>query len=228
MAGRNADVTAREWYRTYRIMPSLAAHQMRVAAVVCAILDAREARGHGGTASWRHEIVSACLLHDMGNIIKFDLAYFPEFVEPEGMAYWASVKQEFMAKYGTDEHAATLAIAKEIGVSATTFHNIEGVGFSHAAQTLEEGDLGAILCCYADQRVAPHGIVTLDARFHEGTARYGGRAHRMVDPAYAAREMAALRTMESRLFADAALAPGEVDDARCEKYFSMLEAFVPS
>jgi 5'-deoxynucleotidase YfbR-like HD superfamily hydrolase len=57
-------------------MRNLQLHQLRVAAVgqiICeSIPDFDETE----------EVVTTCLLHDMGNIIKFDLNYFPEFLEP--------------------------------------------------------------------------------------------------------------------------------------------------
>ncbi len=104
----------RDLYRDYKIMPSLAAHQFRVAGVAWAIMDATDESALPSPLR-RNEVISACLLHDMGNILKFDLSYFPEFLEPEGLSYWKVVKADFRAKYGMDEHAATLQIAKEIG-----------------------------------------------------------------------------------------------------------------
>ncbi len=219
--------TADEWYRAFRIMPSLAAHQRRVAAVACAVIDA----GGSGTPAGedlrrnRREIVSACLLHDMGNILKFDLSYFPEFLEPEGSAYWESVKAEFSARYGDDEHGATLAIAREIGVSERTFGYIDAVGFRMAAGTLAGRDPGKMLCCYADMRVAPLGIVSLGERFDEGTKRYAGRSRRDADPEYAERQVSAIREMESLIFVDASISPSDITDASCEKYFYSLGSF---
>jgi 5'-deoxynucleotidase YfbR-like HD superfamily hydrolase len=64
-----------ELYDTYKIMPQLAAHQLRVAAVAYAITQAIFEPIHD------EELISACLLHDMGNILKFDLSVFPEFSE---------------------------------------------------------------------------------------------------------------------------------------------------
>ncbi len=219
--------TADEWYGEFRIMPSLAAHQRRVAAVACSIIDAAERGTPVGDDLHRNrrEIVSACLLHDMGNILKFDLSYFPDFLEPEGMAYWESVQAEFADRYGTDEHEATLAIAREIGVSDRTFGYINAVGFRMATGTLAGRDPGKMLCCYADMRVAPFGIVTLDERFDEGTKRYAERSRRVADPEYAMRQVAAIREMESFIFADTSISPDGITDASCKKYFFSLGSF---
>src|SRR3954452_25294278 len=94
-----------EIYSEYKIMPALQQHQLRVAAVAAMICDSLP-----GTD--KETVVIACLFHDMGNIIKSDLSYFPEFVQPEGLEYWEKVKQEYIQKYGSDENAATKEIAK--------------------------------------------------------------------------------------------------------------------
>jgi hypothetical protein len=161
----------------------------------------------------------------MGNIIKFNLARFPEFLGSEGLGYWEEVKKDFVAKYGPDEHMATHVIAKEIGVSARTGEYIDVVGFSNAAMTAQSGSLEKMICCYADQRVAPHGVVSLAERFEDGARRYAGRAHRITDTEYAAVQMAALKETEKQIFAHTTIAPDAITEAMCEKYFPILENF---
>jgi hypothetical protein len=214
----------RDIYRNYEIMPALAAHQFRVAGVACAIMEAFDA-ATTVTSFYKNEVIAACLLHDMGNILKFDLASLPEFLEPEGLAYWEGVKAKYAAKYGTDEHVATLAIAEEIGVSARIKEYIEAVGFSNALKTAQSGSLEKMICCYADQRVAPHGVVSLAERMEEASLRYAGRAHRITDAAFAAQQFAALVEMEKRIFAHTAIVSDAITEAACEKYFASLEDF---
>lgn len=216
----------REIYRDYHIMPALAAHQFRVAGVACAIMDAFDAPTIAAPF-YRDEVITACLLHDMGNILKFDLSQFPEFLEPEGSAYWEGVKRDFVMKYGQNEHVATLAIAEEIGVSTRTREYIDAVGFPNASKTAGSGSLEKMICCYADQRVAPHGVVSLEERFEEGSRRYAGRAHRVEDPAYAVRQISALKNMEMDIFARTTVVPDAIVEGVAEKYFPMLDGFLP-
>jgi hypothetical protein len=216
--------SVRDIYRDYKIMPSLAAHQFRVAGVACKIIEEFGAVD-AATPFYKNEVVSACLLHDMGNILKFDLARFPEFLGSEGLAYWEGVKEEFAAKYGSNEHAATLTIAKEIGVSARTWKYIDAVGFSNAATVARSGSLEKMICCYADQRVSPRGVVSLDERFEDGARRYAGRVHRITNVEYASVQIAALAEMEKQIFARTTIAPDAITEAVCEKYFSMFENF---
>lgn len=117
-------MTVREIYNNYKIMPTLRLHQLRVAAVgqiICdSIPDFKDTK----------EVVVTCLLHDMGNIIKFDLNYFPEFLKPEGLEYWQKVKEEYIQKYGNDEHHATQSIIAELLNSGKIRECADQVGFS--------------------------------------------------------------------------------------------------
>ena len=83
-------------------MPNLQEHMLRVAAVASLVCD------NFNEPLPKDDIITACLLHDMGNIIKSDLQYFPEFIKPEGLDYWQKVKDEYIEKYSRDEHKATI------------------------------------------------------------------------------------------------------------------------
>lgn len=120
-----------------------------------------------------HTVVSACLLHDMGNIIKFRLDRFPEFLEPEGLEYWKKVQDEYKKKYGTDEHVATLMICDELGVSDAVLTCIRAVGMTKAHHNLSEGTREEQITNYADLRVGPRGIISITERIADGKARYG-------------------------------------------------------
>ena len=85
--------TITDIYTEYRIPPALQLHQFRVTGVALQII------GSIDVAVDADSIIVACLLHDMGNIIKFNLDYFPEFLEPEGLEYWQYVQNEFIEKY---------------------------------------------------------------------------------------------------------------------------------
>ena len=61
-------------YAKYKIPPQLQTHQLRVAAVAKTICEHLWPK-----LSDMRTIISTCLVHDMGNIIKFDLDKFPKF-----------------------------------------------------------------------------------------------------------------------------------------------------
>src|SRR3989338_9708360 len=119
-------------YAEYKIMPSLQLHQVRVAAVAQLICDNFQ------KPVSKNEVILACLFHDMGNIIKSDLTYFPEFIEPEGLTHWQGIKDGYVKRYGVDHHAANATIAREIGLSENACILIDGVGFSKLEDVLND------------------------------------------------------------------------------------------
>lgn len=159
-------------YNDFKIPPNLQLHQLRVAAVANLISDNMNIKVD------TKEIISADLLHDMGNIIKFNFELFPEFLEPEGKDYWQSVKDEFIQKYGDDEHIATHIIAKELCISDRAFQILFAIGFSKSPQNASHSDFSIKIATYADNRVTPHGISSMEERIDDGRKRFKAQKNR--------------------------------------------------
>lgn len=163
-----------EIYQKYDIMPTLQDHQYRVAAVG-KILCERSSENLP-----MPEIISACLLHDMGNLIKFNLDKIPEGLDIGNVSYWKQVQNTMKEKYGDDEHQATYTIAKEIGVSPLTLEIVKYIGTRNAGTMLEQKNIPVLLATYSDFRVTPTEITSLNQRIedllkrYEGTAKYEG------------------------------------------------------
>jgi hypothetical protein len=200
-------------------MPQLVAHQLRVAAVAYAITQEFFESLHD------EELISACLLHDMGNILKFDLSLFPEYLTPQGRDYWEGVKEEYRVKYGSDEHAATLAIAREIGVSERTLSYIDAVGFWGVVENEKSDSFEKKIAAYADMRVAPYGITTLVERMDDANRRYATRWNEMGHESKVAASHAMLRSIEKQIFARASNTPDDITAEACEKYIPMLKKY---
>ena len=150
-------------------MPSLQLHQLRVAAVGKMVCE------NFTKPVNTNDVILACLFHDMGNIIKSELTYFPGFCDPEGVEYWEKVKSEFVTKYGTNHHEANSAIAREIGVPASAAILIDNIGFSQIAKVVADSSYERKIVQYSDARVGPHGILSVEERFEEGRRRYLSR-----------------------------------------------------
>jgi 5'-deoxynucleotidase YfbR-like HD superfamily hydrolase len=153
-------------YTTYSIMPSLRTHMYRVAGVAYMICD------HISEQVEKNNIITACLLHDMGNIIKFNLPLFPTFLKPEGIAYWQKIKDDYIQKYGNDEHHATLQIARELNVSQRIIELIDNISFLHEKENYESKDFSQKIVAYADMRVEPFGVTSLKKRLADGRTRF--------------------------------------------------------
>jgi len=188
-------------------MPNLQLHQLRVAAVGKMVCDSFKLPVN------ERDIMLACLFHDMGNILKFDLTYFPDALEPRGLAYWEQVKEEYREKYGTDQHEASQLIAREIGLSEEVVRLISLVSFSGLQQTLKEPSFEPKIVEYADCRVAPHGIVSVRDRFIDGRKRYLSRFHKQADnDAHYDALTEAGYEMEQEIFAQCRITPEDITD----------------
>lgn len=196
-----------EIYTKYKIIPSLQLHMKRVASVAKVIAD------NLTVAVDTDNIVKAMLLHDMGNILKFNMTIYPDLFMPEGVDYWQRVKDEYTRRYGLDEHMATEEIAKELNVADRVFELLSAVGFSKSKANLETSDLSKKICCYSDQRVAIYGITDLITRLSEGRDRHkmnkGDKEKDKFDEG-----VNNLIAIESQIFAQSKITPQYIDNEK--------------
>ena len=213
--------TPREIYAAYKIMPSLQLHQLRVAAVGKLICD-----NFKKTVNER-DVILACLFHDMGNILKFDLIKFPEFAEPEGIEYWESVKAEYRAKYGDDEHRATEAIMKEISLPESVIAHMQNVGFSKVDSVATGSSFEEKILEYGDLRVGPYGILSLEDRIDEGRRRYLGTNKSVGSPDQNRFDILvkAAKEIERRIFSETKIKPEDINDATVAPLIEELREF---
>jgi len=164
-------------YKKYSITRLLQFHQLRAAAVGKLIADNFLQKNLIDEKA----VITTLLLHDMGNIIKFDLDNSPKLLkeESENLQYWKKIKNEFIEKYGKDEHVATAQIGKELGVSKV----VEGFlsKLKSVKGAYESSDFNLKICFYSDLRCGPFGILSVDERFDDLLLRYRGRNHPIAD-----------------------------------------------
>ncbi len=199
-------------------MPSLQLHQLRVASVAKIICE------NFKQSVDSNNVVLACLFHDMGNIIKSDLSRFPDFLEPKGLEYWQSVKDEFSKKYGTEEHIATIKIAQEINLPAKAFEYLQRIGFSQVSLNENDPNPGFKICSYSDMRVGPYGILGMEERIAEGRKRYEARKHAISEDTFIPRAQS-LRNIEKSIFAEATIKREEINDQKIKEIIESLRVF---
>lgn len=209
-------------YKEYKITPSLGAHMFRVAAIATLICD------NFDEPLPKEDIVTACLLHDMGNIIKFNMNILPEFFEPEGVEYWRKIQNEFVEKYGKNEHKATVEIVKELGVKDEIVKIIDGIDFLLFDKHQVGNDMSMKIAVYSDSRVDPHGVVSYEARMEEGKKRY--QNHKSTFGAVNETERQRLvecgRQMERQIFAKCRIKPEDINNETINPIISELKNFV--
>jgi len=205
-------MTIHEVYQRYQIMPSLWDHMFRVAGVANYIGTKLLAvplleTAQPFTVQDLDDVIAAALLHDLGNIAKFDLDYFPEFLAPQGLKYWQKVQEQSWAKYGKNAHTTTLLMLDELDVSPRVKELVDAVSFNKAKKTLDSPDYARKLVAYSDMRVDPHGVVSLEDRFKDGEKRYQSK-ERVSTFTYAM--AACLRNIEKQLFSPLDASPEDV------------------
>jgi len=204
-------------------MPSLQLHMFRVAGVASVICE----NFKQPELINQDDIVSACLLHDMGNIIKFNLSLFPQFLESEGYDHWRGVQGEFINKYGNDEHLATYTIAKEIGVSNAVQKIVESVGFSNSEKNFKSQDFNFKIATYADFRVAPFGVDNLENRLKDGKDRFKKNKVHVDNPKKDKFDelVIYIKDIENQVFEKATISPDFITDKTVSPLLSKLSAF---
>jgi hypothetical protein len=128
-------------------------------------------------------IINACLLHDLGNIVKFNFEIFPDdWYKPEGKKYWEKTQKEFIKKYGNIDHKVTVKILKELRVPNSISHLIGNMGFGKSDKICSLSDFNLKILAYADQRVTPYGIVSMEERYEEAAKRYSSQIKNKYSP----------------------------------------------
>jgi hypothetical protein len=184
-----------EIYARFNIMPSLQKHMRRVAAVGALILSGEDSRIN------KNDVIAALLLHDIGNIVKFRLG--------DELASWQKIQQETIAKYGSVDHEATEKMVKDLGVNKRVAWLISEMVFENLLQVIDSNDRELKICLYADQRVAPYGVVSLQERFADLRRRYEGTA--LASRFDVLQEKRAL-LLELQIFKPSSLWPSEIND----------------
>lgn len=170
-------------------MPQLAEHQLRVGGVGQLVAESwihsAHSTGSGQAGSEQavdvERVTQVCLLHDMGNLVKFDLSDEAKrdsmFGKASNLPYWREVQSEYWARYGKDAHVATKGILKDAGIEwMNKYIDEEGeLYFAEAlGEKLEKASVEAVILMYADFRVKPEGIVSYKDRVNDLRERYGG------------------------------------------------------
>ncbi len=121
-------------------------------------------------------VVSTCLLHDIGAIVKFDFEgdSYGFYTEQE-VDHWITVRNNIRALYGFDEYTATSAILQELHLDRV-YTMFMQIGSGRLEKILSEGSREAQIIQYADTRVGPLSILSVEERIAEARVRYAPHA----------------------------------------------------
>ncbi len=155
-------------YQRFKIPPRLQDHLLRVGKTALFISK------HWTGPRIEPELVKkAALLHDLGNIVKFDLERYPISRERDKAILWFKIKKDVTDKYGTDKHQATLKMLKELRVGSAIVKLIKAKSFPNAIKIEKSDHWELKILFYADLRAAPFGFLPVKGRLDEALSRLG-------------------------------------------------------
>ncbi|MDQ2676067.1 MAG: hypothetical protein M3Y34_04605, partial [Actinomycetota bacterium] len=124
------------------------------------------------------DVAPAMALHDVGNIVK-PVGDGELLDEPASLLdRWSLYASFARARYGDDDHRATAAILAELGIKRELIDLIQRKSSRNLPSILEAGDPAELLAIYADMRVSPDGVVSIEERHEDAKARYAGDGDR--------------------------------------------------
>ncbi|MDP2666226.1 MAG: hypothetical protein Q8P05_01860 [Candidatus Diapherotrites archaeon] len=173
MESREIIASIHQIFDRFTIIPNMREHMFRAGAATAYICDHWK-----GPPLNKDNMVATSLIHDLGNLAKMD------FVNPKPIAmygdepldYWKKVQADTIQKYGSaDDHVVTRKMIHELGVNARVTFLIENKEFINNDFVLASDDWELKICTYADQRIGPYGVMSLEDRFKEVKERYAHR-----------------------------------------------------
>jgi len=163
-------MTIAELYKKFGIPPNLQEHMQRVYGVVSFI----EKHWTGQQNIDWNLTKKMALLHDVGNIVKFDFVKHPEFLgkEEANTDYWKDIQKQMIDKYGSDDNEATRKMLTEIGLDPEVVDMIFNKRFLNSIETANSKHSALKILYYADLRVLPLGVGSLEERIADIRKRY--------------------------------------------------------
>lgn len=152
-------MTIQQVYDHFEIPPGLRTHMVRVAQFVDVLHNY-----WAGPAVDRQRLVTCALVHDLGNIVRFVRWFDEDAPERE---HWERVKASAIARYGIDDHEVTRQMLESIKADPQIIKTVLAKS-SHNAPLIAAGnDWPLKLLLYADFRITPQGVGSLEHRLQE-------------------------------------------------------------
>lgn len=170
-------------YQNYQVPPNLQQHMLRVGAVGKLALDHWQ-----GEKIDKQHILDALLVHDMGNLIKFELdkQQSKKMLKTTkktkaSTKNWKKIQQQMIERYGSNADRANELIAQELSLHQRTQKLLMHHSFERLVEIAPENHWEEKLVFWADLRIAPQGLVSAEARIQDLKDRYEHRDERWAD-----------------------------------------------
>lgn len=122
-------------------------------------------------------VIAASLVHDLGNIIKvdFDSDLAKELYSFQEREQLRITRERIISCYGSHEDLATIAMLNELSCDKSVISLLKSSTWVNVLGVLSGDSLPEKILSYADYRVGPFGIVSLQERLDDLNNRYKGR-----------------------------------------------------
>jgi len=159
-------------YKRFNIPENLARHMLWVAQIGVETIE-----NWVGPNIDQENIISVLLLHDIGNIIKFELHSneAKKNYSQRELEKLLPIQKKMIALYGNNADIANISILEEIGVNKDVIQLLTNHSFDYLPTLLDSENWNEKIVFYADLRVAPWGIVPLKKRVENLRDRYSHR-----------------------------------------------------
>ncbi len=206
-------MTTADIYAKFNIIPLLQQHQLRVAGVGAILCENIQIKVD------KQNIVKALLMHDLGNMVRIRMDMLEEGFKPKGKQYWQNVKYELIAKYGDQDHEATIAMLKEIGVNSKIIEYVDAINWGTIGLATSSSDMNVKILNYSDMRVSPMGATTVQNRLNDLKER-----HRINSENYFSELTQDCLLLEKQIFEQSTLRPQEITEDKISTYFDQFLA----
>ena len=206
-------------YDRFLILPNLRLHMYRTAAVAEMMCD-----NWKGAAINKQDIAAACLLHDIGNIVKFDLGEKRSIAllgrSAKNLKYWLRVKKDTMRRYGRSDNEATHNMLVALRANRKVQLIISRMAHVFRDYKRSSSDYELLLCEYADCRTAPYGIASVTERFADFAERYkrSSIAANRTRVKFVISKLGKMLDFEKMLFTHMRIMPEQVNDRSIKPY----------
>ena len=143
-----------EIYQRFSVPQNLQEHMFRVFGIISVVGK----NWTGEQLDWSL-LKKLALLHDLGNIVKFNLK--------EEELYLKEAQKVMIDKYGADDHEATGKMVKELGFDGEAVDTIQSKSFGNSVAISKSQNYLLKILYYADMRVLPNGVGTLEDRLSD-------------------------------------------------------------
>lgn len=119
------------------------------------------------------KIEAALLLHDLGNIVKFKFdTPLIKNVDKKETEKWKQLQKETIKKYHWHAGVTTKLMAEELAIDKDIIDLLVYAGWENLQKINKSNDWESKICAYADYRVGPFGVISLQERLEDIHKRY--------------------------------------------------------